>query len=154
MKMNRRDVARLGGLAASLAIAGVVTSGNASACTDDDLMKAVEEFRQAMVDGNGARLLELCSDALSFGHANGVIQTKTEFVKTVVDKTEIFKSIRLSDQKVMVTGEEGIARHTFDADIVYEGKPMSLTLGIIMVWRNEDGRWRLLARQSFKPIVV
>ncbi len=154
MNMNRRDIARLGGLAASLAIAGVAVSKSASACTDDDLMKAVEEFRQAMVDGNGARLLELSSDALSFGHANGVIQTKTEFVKTVVDKTEIFKSIRLSDQKVMVTGEEGIARHTFDADIVYEGKPMSLTLGIIMVWRNEDGRWRLLARQSFKPIVV
>ncbi len=154
MNMNRRDIARLGGLAASLAIAGVAVSKSASACTDDDLMKAVEEFRQAMVDGNGARLLELSSDALSFGHANGVIQTKTEFVKTVVDKTEVFKSIRLSDQKVMVTGEEGIARHTFDADIVYEGKPMSLTLGIIMVWRNEDGRWRLLARQSFKPIVV
>jgi ketosteroid isomerase-like protein len=154
MGINRRDVALAGGLAASLALIGAVTSTNALACTDDDLMKAVEDFRQAMVDGNGARLLELCSDALSFGHANGVVQTKIEFVKSVVDKTEIFKSIRLSDHHIEVNGDAGIARHTFAADIIYQGKPISLTLGIIMVWRNEDGRWRLLARQSFKPITV
>jgi ketosteroid isomerase-like protein len=154
MKMNRRDIARAGGIAAGLALMGVAMSKTASACSDDDLMKAVEEFRQAMVDGNGARLLELSSDALSFGHANGVVQSKIEFVKSVVDKAEIFKSIKLSNQHVDVNGDAGIARHTFDADIIYQGKSLQLTLGIIMVWRNEDGRWRLLARQSFKPITV
>jgi ketosteroid isomerase-like protein len=154
MGINRRNVTLAGGLAAGLALIGAVTSTSAVACTDDDLLKAVEEFRQAMVDANGARLLELCSDALSFGHANGVVQNKVEFVKSVVDKSEIFKSIRLSNHHVEVDGDAGIARHTFEADIIYAGKPLSLTLGIIMVWRNEDGRWRLLARQSFKPITV
>ena len=47
-----------------------------------------------------------------------------------------------------------LARHTFDADLVFQGQDMHLTLGIMMVWRNEDGRWRLIARQSFKPITV
>jgi ketosteroid isomerase-like protein len=152
--MNRREIARVGGAIAAMAVAGGAMSKSALACTDDDLKKAVEAFRQAMVDGDGARLLELCSDAMSFGHANGVVQTKTEFVKTVVDKTEVFKSIKLSDHKVMVSGDMGIARHTFDSDLVFMGKDLHLTLGIIMVWRNEDGRWRLFARQSFKPITV
>ena len=107
-----------------------------------------------MVDGNGARLLELSADALSFGHANGAVQSKTEFVKTVVDKTEIFKSIKLTDQKFEVAGDIGIARHNFDADIVWQGKDISLQLGIVMVWRNDEGRWRLYARQSFKPITL
>jgi ketosteroid isomerase-like protein len=152
--MNRREMARAGGVFAGLAVMGVAMSKAAQACSDDDLMKAVEEFRQAMVDGNGARLLELSSDSMSFGHANGVVQTKLEFVKTVVEKTEVFKSIRLTDHKIEVNGDTGIARHTFDSDLVFMGKEMHLTLGIVMVWRNEDGRWRLFARQSFKPITV
>jgi hypothetical protein len=47
-----------------------------------------------------------------------------------------------------------MARHTFDADIFFQGKDISLTLGIVMVWKNVDGRFRLFARQSFKPITV
>jgi ketosteroid isomerase-like protein len=146
-------MARTGGLAAGLALVGLAVGTPALACSDD-LLNAVEDFRQAMVDGNGARLLELSSDALSFGHANGVIQTKAEFVKSVVDKAEIFKSIKLSNHKVEVNGDIGIARHTFDADIIFQGKSLQLTLGIVTVWRNEDGRWRMIARQSFKPITV
>ena len=139
---------------AGVAIMGLAASKSALACSDDDLKKAVEEFRQAMVDGNGARLLELMSDDVTFGHANGVVQTKMEFVKTVVDKSEVFKSIALKDHKIEISGEIGLARHTFDSDLTFMGKDMHLTLSIIMVWRNEDGRWRLIARQSFKPITV
>ena len=154
MKMNRRDIARAGGLAAGMALMGAAMSKSASACTDDDLAKAVEEFRQAMVDGNGARLLELSSDAMTFGHANGAVQTKIEFVKTVVDRAEIFNSIKLSNHWYKVDGDIGLARHNFDADLVFAGKPMQLSLGILMMWRNEDGRWRLIGRQSFKPITL
>jgi hypothetical protein len=107
-----------------------------------------------MVEGNGARLLELSADELSFGHANGAVQTKIEFVKTVVEKTEVFKRIDLSNHQNRIAGDIGIARHVFDADIVFGGKDISLNLGIIMVWKNVDGRFRLFARQSFKPITL
>ena len=152
--MNRREMARAGGVLAGLAVMGVAMSKPSMACSDDDLMKAVEEFRQAMVDGNGARLLELMSDDCTFGHANAVVQTKIEFVKTVVEKTEVFKTVTLKDHWIKVSGDTGLARHTFDSDLVFQGKELHLTLGILMVWRNESGRWRLVARQSFKPITV
>jgi hypothetical protein len=152
--MNRRDIARVSGIAAGMAIMGIAASKTAMACTDDDLAKAVEEFRQAMVDGNGARILELSCDDMTFGHANGAIQTKIEFVKTVVERAEIFNSIRLSDHLIKVADNMGWARHKFDADLVYAGKPMQLSLGILMTWRVEDGRWRLFSRQSFKPITL
>ena len=152
--MNRRELARSGGVLAGLAVMGAAMTKQAAACTDDDLKVAVEEFRQAMLDGNGARLLELMSDDVTFGHANNVIQTKIEFVKTVVEKTEIFKTLRLTDHDIKVSGDIGLARHVFDSDLLYQGKEMHLTLNILMVWRNEDGRWRLIARQSFKPITV
>jgi ketosteroid isomerase-like protein len=155
MKLNRRDMAFSSALTAGAAFLGVAsTVTKAVACETDELLNAIEDFRKAMVDGNGARILELSADDMTFGHANGVVQTKVEFVKTVVEKAEVFKSIKLYDHRIKVDGDMGYARHTFEADLIYEGKPVQLTLGILMVWRLEDGRWRLFARQSFKPITV
>ena len=105
-----------------------------------------------MVDGNGARLLEMSADDMSFGHANGVVQTKVEFVKTVVDKVEVFHKIKLYDHSIRVSGDLAIARHTFDADVFFQGKDQNFLLSIVQTWKKEDGRWRLLVRQSFKPL--
>jgi ketosteroid isomerase-like protein len=154
MKLNRRELAFSSAVVAGAAVLGVAASTAAVACETDELLNAIEDYRKAMVDGNGARLLELSTDDMSFGHANGVVQTKVEFVKTVVDKVEVFNSIKLYDHRIKVEGDIGVARHTFEADLVYGGKPVLLTLGIVQVWKKVDGRWRLAVRQSFKPITV
>jgi ketosteroid isomerase-like protein len=153
-RMNRRDITITGALTVGSAVLGLAATKAASACETDDILAAVEEYRKAMVEGNGAHLLEMSSDDLSFGHANGVVQTKVEFVKTVVDKAEIFNSIKLYDHAIHSAGDLAIARHTFDADLMYQGKNLQLVLSIVQTWRKEDGRWRLFVRQAFKPIVV
>jgi ketosteroid isomerase-like protein len=153
-RMNRRDITITGALTVGSAVLGLAATKAASACETDDILAAVEEYRKAMVDGNGARLLELSSDEMSFGHANGVVQTKVEFVKTVVDKAEVFNSIKLYDHNIKTTPELAIARHTFDADLVFQGKNLQLVLNVVQTWRKEDGRWRLVLRQAYKPITV
>jgi ketosteroid isomerase-like protein len=152
--MNRREISFAGVVAAGAALMSAAGSTAAQACETDALLDAVEAYRKAMVEGNGAKLLELSADDMSFGHANGVVQTKVEFVKTVVDKAEVFNSIKLYDHSIHVTGDLAIARHTFDADLVFQGKNLQLVLGIVQTWKKEDGRWRLYLRQSFKPITV
>jgi ketosteroid isomerase-like protein len=150
--MNRRDMAWGGTVAALAVVAGAITSTSALADSTGDVLSAIEEYRRAMVDGNGARLLEMSADDMSFGHANGVVQTKVEFVKTVVDKVEVFHSIKLYDHSIRVSGDLAIARHTFDADVFFQGKDQNFLLSVVQVWRKEDGRWRLFTRQSFKPL--
>ena len=153
--MNRRNLALAG--AASLAGAFVrlaATATPAAAYQTDEILDAIEAYRKGMVAGDGAKLLELSSDDMSFGHANGVVQTKVEFVKTVMDRAEIFNSIKLYDHSIHGAGDLAIARHTFDADLVFQGKKLQLVLSIVQTWKKEDGRWRLFVRQAYKPIVV
>jgi ketosteroid isomerase-like protein len=150
--MNRRDVAWGGTLAAVAVVVGTIGSQSAYADSTGDVLVAIEDYRKAMVDGNGARLLEMSADDMSFGHANGVVQTKVEFVKSVVDKVEIFNKIKLYDHSIRVSGDLAIARHTFDADVFFQGKDQNFLLSVIQVWKKEDGRWRLFTRQSFKPL--
>jgi ketosteroid isomerase-like protein len=152
--MNRREITIASALTLGTAALGIASATSAQACETDALLDAVEAYRKAMVEGNGARLLELSTDEMSFGHANGVVQTKVEFVKTVVEKSEVFNSIKLYDHSIHVTDDLAIARHVFDADLFYQGKNMNLVLNIVQTWKKEDGRWRLLLRQAFKPIVV
>ena len=151
--MNRREIAWGGTVAALAAVAGVVGASPALADDTGDVLAALEDFRKAMVDGNGARLLELSHDDMSFGHAGGVIQTKVEFVKTVVDKQEVFHTIKLYDHWIKVSNDLAIARHTFDAFIFYQGKDQNFLLNIVQVWKKQDGRWRLFVRQAYKPPV-
>lgn len=150
--MNRRNMAWGGTLATLAVVAGTIASQSAFADSTGDVLTTIEEYRKAMVDGNGARLLEMSADDMSFGHANGVVQTKVEFVKTVVDKVEIFHAIKLYDHNIRVSGDLAIARHTFDADVFFQGKDQNFLLSIIQVWKKEDGRWRLFTRQSFKAL--
>ena len=150
--MNRRNLGWGGSLALLAVVAGSVGSTEALADSTGDVLAAIEEYRKAMVDGNGARLLEMSADDMSFGHANGVVQTKVEFVKTVVDKVEVFHKIKLYDHSIRVSGDLAIARHTFDADVFFQGKDQNFLLSIVQTWKKEDGRWRLLVRQSFKPL--
>lgn len=150
--MNRRDVAWAGTLSLIAAAAGTIGAPAAMADSTGDVLAAIEEYRKSMVDGNGARLLEMSCDDMSFGHANGVVQTKVEFVKTVVDKVEVFHSIKLYDHSIRVSGDLAIARHTFDADVFFQGKDQNFLLSIVQTWKKEDGRWRLFVRQSFKPL--
>jgi ketosteroid isomerase-like protein len=152
--MNRRDMTIASALTLGTALVGMAAAAPASACETDEILAAIESYRKSMVAGDGARLLELSSDDMSFGHANGVVQTKVEFVKTVVDKAEVFNSIKLYDHVIRTAGDLAIARHTFDADLVFQGKNLQLVLSIVQTWKKEDGRWRLFLRQSFKPIVV
>ena len=152
--MNRRDITIAGAVTLGTALLGAAASSSAQACETDELLAAVELYRKSMVAGDGAKLLELSADDLSFGHANGVVQTKVEFVKTVVEKSEVFNSIKLYDHAMHVLGDLAIARHTFEADLVFQGKNLQLVLNIVQTWKMEDGRWRLLVRQAYKPIVV
>jgi ketosteroid isomerase-like protein len=150
--MNRRNLSISGAALLATALTSAAGISPAYADATGDVLAAIEEYRKAMVDGNGARLLEMSDDDMSFGHANGVVQTKVEFVKTVVDKVEVFHKIRLYDHTIRVSGDLAIARHTFDADVFFQGKDQNFLLNIVQVWKKDDGRWRLFTRQSFKPL--
>lgn len=149
--MNRRDMALGGGVAALAALATAAITKPAYADDTGDVLNAIEDYRKAMVGADGAKLLELSHDDMSFGHANGFVQTKVEFVKYVVDKEEIFHNIKLYDHWIHVSNDMAIARHTFDAFIMYQGKDQPFLLNIAQVWKKQDGRWRLFLRQAYKP---
>jgi ketosteroid isomerase-like protein len=57
----------------------------------------------------------------------------------------------LSEPTVTVAGNNAIVRHVFSGETASDGKPASARVGVLQVWqKQQDGRWKLLARQAFK----
>lgn len=111
---------------------------------------AVEKLRKAMVDGDKAALESVTSDSLSYGHSNGRVENKTEFIELLATGKSDFVTIDLSEQTISVTNHVAVVRHILNAATNDGGKPGTVKLKILLVWAKEKGQWKLLARQAVK----
>lgn len=116
-----------------------------------EVEQAVQALTQAMIDADGPALRKLTADALSYGHSSGKIETKSEFVETLVTGISVFEDIQLESQTVEVVNNTAIVRHIFSAKTNDKGKgPGTVKLGILLVWVKDGTQWVLLARQAVK----
>lgn len=122
----------------------------AQSADEKQVANAVEQFKKALIDGNGQELDKLTSASLSYGHSSGKIEDKTEFIKSLTSGTSDFLTIDLSGQNIRVSDQTAIVRHQLSGNINDNGKAGTVKLGVMLIWQKRQGQWKLLARQAFK----
>ena len=87
-----------------------------------------------------------------YSHSNGRTQNKADFIAEIINPGGLdFLRIDLEDQTIKVVGETAIVRHTLVADTVRgSGATGLFVVGNLLVWQNQQGQWKLLARQSYR----
>jgi len=150
MSITRRHLAVAGALA--LGGLGLLRGSPAIATSADEAAvgQAVEALRKAIFGQDKTQLEALCADQLSYGHSDGRVQNKAEFIDGVMTRKAIVKSITLSDHIIAVVGSDAVARHTWMSESETDGKPTSTKIGVLQVWQKQGGNWKLLARQGFR----
>lgn len=112
---------------------------------------AVEKLKNAIVAADAPVLDKLTSPLLSYGHSNGLLEDKKEFIRAITSGESHFTKIDLSDQTISVSGDLAIVRHKLIGDTHNKGKdPAPVKLGVFYVWQKTKGAWLLLGRQAFK----
>ena len=111
---------------------------------------AVEQLRNAMVNGDKAVLEKLTNEKLSYGHSSGLVEDKKQFIEKLASGASDFVSIDLTDQAISVSDKVAIVRHTFKAKTNDGGRPGEVHLKILLIWQKGNGGWRLLARQAVR----
>lgn len=118
---------------------------------EEEVARAVEDLRLALISGDRQALENIAADALSYGHSGGKTEDKKTFIDQLVSGRSNFTSIDLSNQTIAVVGETAIVRHALSATTNDAGKgPGTVHLGILLVWVKQAGDWKLLARQAVK----
>lgn len=114
------------------------------------IAQAVEAFRMAMLGGDRSQFETLCADQLSYGHSAGRLETKAQFIDGATSRKTTWKFITLTDQTSRIVGPNAIVRHILTGETESDGKTNAIKIGVLMVWQNQDGRWKLLARQAYR----
>ena len=150
MDVSRRDLAVVGALA--LSAPGLVLSGLASAQAADAaaVTESVEILRKAQLQADRAKLEQVTAAQVSYGHSDGRVETKEQFINAVLTRKQTVKSLAFPELKVAVVGDAAIARHIYLAESELEGKATTTRIGALQVWQKQNGSWKLLARQGFR----
>jgi ketosteroid isomerase-like protein len=118
--------------------------------TEKDILAAVEQYRKAMVEADGAALSTVTSEQLSYGHSDAKVETKAEFIHSITSGQSVFVTLALTLLQIKVLGETAILRHGFFANTNDGGIPRTVNLHILWVWQKNGGQWQLLARQAVR----
>ena len=150
MQITRRDLAAAGALALGALSLLPDTAAPAEPADEAAVAQAVEALRKALLEQDKARLEELAAAQLSYGHSDGRVQTKPEFIDCVMTRKAVVKSLTFPDLKIGLAGDAAIARHIYASEAEADGKPQSVRIGVLEVWQKQGGAWKLLARQGYK----
>jgi len=151
MEMSRRDVMM------ALGATGLLLGGSASAQTNfgsgsDEaaVTAAAETLRQGIFAKDAPKLASVTAPQLNYGHSDGRVETKDQFITAVLGRKATVKSLAFPELKVSVVGNNAIARHIYLSESELEGKTTNTRIGALQVWQKQDGAWKLLARQGFR----
>ena len=151
MNVSRRDFAVAGVFA--LGASGLLLSGSAAAADAADevaVAQSIETLRQGILQQDKAKLDQVTASQISYGHSDGRVETKEQFINAVMTRKQVQKSLAFPELNVFVVGNNAVARHIYLGEAERDGKQTTTRIGALQVWQKQDGGWKLLARQGFR----
>ena len=121
MLLSRRHIGTVAtGFATAALMTGLPTT-TAHADDQADVNSAVDGIRNALLAADASALKDLLADQLDYGHSNGRLETKNEFLANVASKKPVYKTINLEDRKTTIVGSTAIVRYNLTAEIESDG---------------------------------
>jgi hypothetical protein len=123
----------------------------ANAQTDEEkLTSTLKEFHQSLVKKNTVSINQQTDKAMSYGHSNGWVETKTEMIKNLETGYMNYNSYKEDSIQVVINGNMAHARFVADIAATLNGKDGNFHLKVLEVWVKKGKRWLLFARQAVR----
>ena len=149
MDVSRRNLA-VAGACALVAPALMLNSVTDAEADEAAVTESVETLRKGLLEADRAKLDQVTAAQISYGHSDGRVETKEQFIQAVMTRPQVVKSLAFPELKVAVVGEAAVARHIYLSESERDGKVTTTRIGALQVWQKQNGRWKLLARQGFR----
>ena len=133
-----------------LVVATLILSVNFAFAQKATVEEAVTRLSKLMVNPDSLALDKLILNNLSYGHSSGKVQTKQEFMHSLLSAESDFVEVNLTDQTVTIQNKTALVRHTLSAKTNDKNVPGNVKLFILLIWSKEKAGWKLLGRQAVK----
>ena len=114
-----------------------------------EVMMRMLALKNALIDKDSIALNDLLASDATYGHTNGLIQTKAQLIRSVVSKEQDYKAITPSDMNIRIYDNTGIVTMKSAVNMIYQGQPLDMKMYVTLVWIKKN-KWQLVARQSVK----
>ena len=126
----------------------------AAQTAEEKLAGTLKEFHQSLVKANTVSINQQTDKALSYGHSNGWVETKTELMRNLETGTTKYFSIKEDSLQIGINGTMAHARFVGDYTVALNGgNPVTYHLKVLEVWVRKGNRWLLFARQAVKQAI-
>ncbi len=88
--------------------------------------------------------------ALSYGHSNGLVETKADVIKDLETAVITYHSIKEDSIAISMNGNMANVRFVADINATFKGNVVNFHLKVLEVWVKKGNRWVLFARQAVK----
>ena len=123
--------------------------------TNIDLEKMIisldSAWATAILEKDVAQLDLLLADDLIYGHASGVLDTKSSYIEKVASGKQVYKSLIQKNVRVRLLGNDAAVTHSWmhvtgtNPEGTFDDKVMMLH-----VWTKRDNAWKLVGHQTAK----
>lgn len=114
-----------------------------------EVMLRMFALRAALIDKDSAALDDLLATDVTYGHTNGLIQTKAQLIRSLVSKEQDYKAITPSDMSIRIYDNTGIVTMKSAVRMNYQGQQLDMKMYVTLVWIKKN-KWQLVARQGVK----
>lgn len=125
-----------------------VKAQNDETMTKMNVMAGMMNLRNALLSKDSIALSKVLADDVTYGHTNGLTQSKAELIRSIMSGEQDYKTIEPSDMNVRVYGNAAIVNMKSKVEMNYQGKPLDLNMKVLLVWINKSDNWQIVARQS------
>ena|SRR5687768_4782026 len=124
----------------------------AQSSSEEKVWSRVGALTQAIFETKDSAVLsELVSSKVTYGHSGGNIENKKEMVHNAIVSPTKYKNPTIERVSIDIDKKTAVLRHNFRAISVDDkGAESPLNLGILQVWKRENGKWRIWARQAVR----
>jgi len=117
---------------------------------EEKLITTMKEFHAMLVSKNTISINQQTDKALSYGHSNGWVQTKTDIIQDFETGLISYQSYKEDSVNVIINGNMANIRFIADIKATLRGNASSNHLRVLEVWVKKGKRWILFARQAVK----
>src|SRR5687767_7321607 len=109
---------------------GIIASGQ----RDNKLETTIRIFHKALVEKNMTSISQLTDSQLSYGHSNGWVESRAEFIKNLETGYMVYSTFREDSMAVTMNGNVAHARFIADINAVRDGKEGVFHLKVLEIW--------------------
>jgi len=128
----------------------LIAFGSFAQTDEEKLIKTIKEFHVALVNKNTVSINQQTDKALSYGHSNGWVQTKTDLIKDFENGYISYQGFKEDSITVSMNGNMANVRFIADITATMKGATNAYHLKVLEVWVKKGNRWILFGRQAVK----